>query len=77
MAFVEHSDPQAPVLYRVVDEVTKPDADNPGNFSQTAALDGRFEHKISGRRNTIAFLSFGTQSGNNGQGRELPPTGHI
>ena len=77
MAFVEHSDPGAPVLHRVVDEVTKLGADNPDNFYQTAALDGRYEYKISGRRNTIAFLSFGTQSGNYGQGRGLPPTGHV
>ena len=77
MAFVEHSDPSAPVLHRVVDEVTKLGADNPDNFYLTAALNGAFDYRISGRRNTIAFLSFGTQSGNYGQGRGLPPTGHI
>ena len=76
-AFIEHADSNAPVLHRVVDETTKLGADNPDNFYHTAALDGNHEYKIIGRRNTIAYLSFGTQSGNYGQGRGLPPTGHI
>ena len=77
MAFVEHADPSAPALHRVVNEFTKLGADNPDNFYQTAALNGTYEYKIAGRRNTIAYLSFGTQSGNYGQGGGLPPTGHI
>ena len=77
MAFVEHADPRAPVLHRVVDEVTKLGADNPDNFYQTAALNGTYEYRITGRRNTIAYLSLGTQAGNYGQGRGLPPTGYI
>ncbi len=76
-AFIEHSDAKAPVLHRVVDETTKLGADNPDNFYQTAALDGRYEYKITGRRNSIACLSFGTQSGHYGEGGGLPPTGHI
>ena len=77
MAFVEHADAKAPVLHRVVDETTKLGADNPDNFYQTAALDGRYEYRITGRRNSIACLSFGTQSGHYGEGGGLPPTGHI
>ena len=76
-AFVEHADPSAPVLHRVVNETTKLGADNPDNFYQTAALDGSYDYRITGRRNTIAYLSFGTQSGNYGEGGGLPPTGHI
>ena len=76
-AFVEHADPNAPVLHRVVDETTKLGADNPDNFYLTAALDGNYEYKITARRNDIAYLSFGTQSGNYGQGGGLPPTGYI
>ena len=71
MAFIEHADAKAPVLHRVVNETTKLGADNPDNFYQTAALNGNYEYKISGRRNTVAYLSFGTQSGNYGQGRAL------
>ena len=77
MAFVEHADARAPVLHRVVDETTKLGADNPDNYYQTAALNGAYEYKISGRRNSVAYLSFGTQSGNYGQGGGLPPTGYI
>ena len=77
MAFVEHADAKAPVLHRVVNEVTKLGSDNPDNFYQTAALNGSYEYRITGRRNTIAYLSLGTQSGNYGQGGGLPPTGHI
>ena len=77
MAFIEHADAKAPVLHRVVNETTKIGADNPDNFYQTAALDGRYEYKITGRRNSIAYLSFGTQSGHYGEGGGLPPTGHI
>ena len=77
MAFVEHADAKAPVLHRVVNEVTKLGADNPDNFYQTAALDGSYEYRITGQRNTVAYLSFGTQSGHYGQGGGLPPTGHM
>ena len=77
MAFVEHADAKAPVLHRVVNEFTKLGADNPDNFYQTAALDGNYEYKITGRRNTIAYLSFGTHTGHYGQGGGLPPSGHM
>ena len=77
MAFIEHADPKAPVLHRVVDATTKLGADNPDNFYLTAALDGIYDYRITGRRNTIAYLSFGTQSGNYGQGGGLPPTGYL
>ncbi len=76
-AFVEHADTNAPVMHRVVNETTKLGADNPDNFYLTAALRGDREYRITGRRNTIAYLSFGTQSGNYGEGGGLPPTGHI
>ncbi len=77
MAFIEHADPKAPVLHRVVDATTKLGADNPDNFYLTAALDGTYDYRVTGRRNTIAYLSFGTQSGNYGRGGGLPPTGYI
>ena len=76
-AFIEHADAKAPVMHRVVDETTKLGADNPDNFYLTAALNGNYDYKITGRRNTIAYLSFGTQSGNYGEGGGLPPTGYI
>ena len=77
MAFVEHADPKAPVLHRVVNENTKMGADNPDNFYLTASLDGNYDYRITGRRNDIAYLSFGTQAGHYGQGGGLPPTGYL
>lgn len=77
MAFVEYADPRAPVLHRVAHETVKLGADNPDNYYQTAALRGDFDYRISGRRNTIKYLSFGTQAGHYGQGGGMPPTGYI
>ena len=76
MAFIEHADAKAPVLHRVVNETTKLGADNPDNFYQTAALNGNYEYKISGRRNTVAYLSSARNPAIMARGG-LPPTGHI
>ena len=76
-AFVEYADPQAPVLHRVVHETVKMGADNPDNYYMTARLNGAFEYRIRGRRNTVKYLGFGTHIGHYGQGGGLPPTGYI
>ncbi|MCG8668400.1 MAG: DUF1214 domain-containing protein [Pseudomonadales bacterium] len=76
-AFVEHADPKAPVLHRVVHETVKMGADNPDNFYQTACISGQYEYVIRGKRNTIKYLSFGTQIGHYGQGGGMPPSGYI
>lgn len=77
MAFVEYADPNAPVLHRVADEVTKLGADSPDNYYQTAALDGNFDYLIRGKRNTVTYLGFGTQVGHYGEGGGMPPSGYI
>ena len=77
MAFVEYADPNAPVLHRVADEVTKLGADSPDNYYQTAALDGNFDYLIRGKRNTVTYLGFGTQEGHYGEGGGMPPSGYI
>ena len=77
MAFVEYADPRAPVLHRVAHETVKLGSDNPDNYYQTAAVRGDFEYRISGRRNTVKYLGFGTQAGHYGQGGGMPPTGYI
>ena len=77
MAFVEYADPRAPVLHRVAHETVKLGADNPDNYYQTAAIRGDFDYRISGRRNSVQYLSFGTQAGHYGQGGGMPPTGYI
>ena len=77
MAFVEHADPNAPVLHRVAHETVKLGADNPDNHYLTAAINGNYEYRITGRRNTVTYLVFGTHVGRYGQSGGLPPTGHI
>ncbi len=77
MAFVEHADPRAPVLHRVAHETVKLGSDNPDNYYQTAAIRGDFDYRITGRRNTVKYLGFGTQAGHYGQGGGMPPTGYV
>ena len=77
MAFVEYADPRAPVLHRVVHETVKLGSDNPDNYYQTAAIRGDCDYRITGRRNTVAYLGFGTQAGHYGQGGGMPPTGYV
>jgi hypothetical protein len=75
--FVEHNDPLAPVLQRVVHETAKMGADHPDNYYQNAAISGDHEYRIWGNRGTVHYLGFFTQKGNYGQGRGMPPTGYL
>jgi hypothetical protein len=61
-AFVEYADPLAPVLHRPVHETAKIGADNPDNYYQHATISGAYEYRIRGKRGTIHYLDFGTQS---------------
>ncbi len=75
--FVEHNDPLAPVLQRVVHETAKMGADNPNIVYSNAAVSGAYRYRIVGKRGTVHFLSFATQIGHYGRGAGMPPTGHI
>ena len=75
--FVEHNDPKAPVLQRVVHETAKMGADNPDIVYANAAVSGAYRYRLSGKRGTVRFLSFSTQIGHYGKGQGMPPTGQI
>lgn len=75
--FVEHNDPRAPVLQRVVHETAKMGADNPDAAYFNAALSGAYTYRITGHRGTVRFLSFATQIGHYGRGNGMPPTGQL
>ncbi|MGE0785153.1 MAG: DUF1214 domain-containing protein [Sandaracinaceae bacterium] len=75
--FVEHNDPLAPVLQRVVHETAKMGSDNPDNFYQNAAISGAHRYRVWGNRGSVHYLSFGTQIGHYGQGAGMPPSGFI
>ena len=76
-AFVEHADPLAPVLRRMVHETVKMGSDNPDNHYQNAPIDGRYDYRIRGSRGSVHYLGFGTQKGHYGQGGEMPTTGYV
>lgn len=75
--FVENDDVLTPKLMRVVHETVKMGADNPDNFYQNCCISGRYAYRISGQRNTVHYLGLATQIGHYGQGRGMPPTGHL
>jgi hypothetical protein len=74
-AFVEHADPHAPVLARMVHETVKLGADNPDNVYLNATISGAYEYRVFGNRGTVDFLAFATQKGGVGDSRGLPATG--
>jgi hypothetical protein len=76
-AFVECADPKAPVLRRMIHETAKIGADNPDNYYLNAAISGQYEYRLLGKRGTVHFLEFSTQSGNYGNGSGLPLTGRL
>ncbi len=75
--FVEHADPLAPVLQRVVHETAKMGADNPDNFYFNAAIDGAHRYRVFGKRNSVHYLSFSTMIGHYGKGAAMPPSGSL
>ena len=76
-AFVEHSDPRAPVLFRPVHETAKMGADNPDNYYQYASISGAYEYRLYGTRGTINYLGFGTYKGSYGIGGGTGETGYL
>ena len=76
-AFVENSDPRAPVLFRPVHETAKMGADNPDNYYQYATIGGDYEYRLHGTRGTINYLGFGTYKGNYGLGGGTGETGYL
>jgi hypothetical protein len=76
-AFVEYDDPLFPELRRMVHETVKMGADNPDNYYLNAQISGRYEYRITGKRNTVDYISFHTQNGNYGTTGGLAPCGKI
>ena len=76
-AFVEYSDPAFPVFRQMVHETVKMGADNPDNVYLNAQISGKYEYRITGKRNTIDYLGFFTQNGNYGTSGGLAPCGKI
>lgn len=75
--FIEHADPQAPVLQRVVHETAKMGNDNPDNVYFNAAISGAHTYRLFGSRGSVHWMEFATQKGQYGEARGMPPTGHL
>lgn len=76
-AFVEDADPAFPSFKRMVHETVKMGADNPDNYYMSAQISGRYEYKITGKRNNIHYLGFFTQNGSYGTTGGLAPCGVL
>lgn len=75
--FMEFADPLAPVLHRPVHETAKIGADNPDNYYQTARISGAYEYRVRGKRNTVPYLDFGTQSAGVAGAGNSEQAGHL
>jgi hypothetical protein len=61
----------------MVHETVKMGADNPDNIYLNAQISGKYEYRITGKRNTIDYIGFYTQNGNYGTTGGLAPCGKI
>jgi len=75
--FVDHADPEFPVLYRPCDEIVKYGGDNPDSYYQKAVLSGDKRYRIKGRRGTIPYLSFLTQGTTFSEDKTMVSTGFL
>lgn len=64
---VESTGPAHPVVATLPDQV-KIGADNPDNLYQTIKVDGRYDYRITGHRNTVHYLGFGAYGGGGSAG---------
>ena len=76
-AFVEYNDPAFPVFRRTTSETVKMGADNPDNYYFNAQINGKYEYRITGKRNNIHYIGFFTQNGNYGTTGGLAPCGKM
>ena len=74
---VEHNDADFPIIYRPCDEIIKYGGDNPDNCYQKCVLDGNREYRITGKRNSVHYISFLTQGSDYSQDRTMVNTGFL
>ncbi|KAJ9473238.1 hypothetical protein DIPPA_08022 [Diplonema papillatum] len=75
--FMENADPRSPVLHRMLNETVKMFSDNPDNWYYTACVRGQYRYVITGKRNTIKYISFGATSGVYGRGAGMKTVGFV
>lgn len=79
--FLECADVNAPRLCSIAngarDAPVKLGSDNPDNLYENATIDGRLEYLVTGTRGSVAYLGFGTQSGQYGTKGGLSTIGYL
>jgi len=73
---VDYADPQYPAFYRLADDTKKILNDNPDNYYENCAIEGRFDYRISGQRGTVRWFSIGVKAGG-GNVDSMASTGEI
>jgi hypothetical protein len=74
---IEFASSEFPRFYSLSHETAKIGNDNPDNFYQNCAIDGRREYRIYGYRGTAPYVSIETKAGSYGATGNMAPTGHV
>ena len=74
---IEFASPYYPQFYSLSHETAKIGNDNPDNYYQNCAVDGRREYRIHGNRGSVSYLSIETKAGSFAGGGDMAPTGHV
>ena len=74
---VDSSDPDFPRLFQLADDKIKIGADNPDNIYQQAVVSPSRQYRITGKRNTVPYLSIGTKANRYAIDGTMASTGEI
>ena len=74
---VDSSDPDFPRLFKLTDDKLKIGADNPDNIYEQAVINPARAYRLSGRCNTVPYLSFGTKANRYAIDGTMASTGEI
>ena len=74
---LECSDPDFPCLYKASHETAKIGADNPDNRYLNATISAARRYRLSGKRGTVALLSFGTKANRYDTDGTMVSTGEL
>ncbi|MGI9286997.1 MAG: hypothetical protein ACR2P1_16550, partial [Pseudomonadales bacterium] len=76
-SFLEPVPAEVPEFIQPVGTTIKMGMDNPDNVYMAARVNGEYTYRISGKRNTVHFLGFGSQAGGYGSSGTLDTTGSF
>lgn len=74
---VDSSDPDFPRLFKLTDDKLKIGADNPDNIYEQAVISAKRDYRITVRRNSVPYLSFGTKANRYAIDGTMASTGEV